>query len=99
VAAECANLQGKFWEYGKLAFENQKNLVDDKLKEIAKSLNLDTASFNACLDGNQTSGRVQNDLKLGADLGVSYTPSLYVNGKLVQFSGRQELEGYLKTLK
>jgi protein-disulfide isomerase len=99
VAAECANLQGKFWEYGKLAFQNQTSLTDDKLKEMAQTIGLDTASFNACLDGNETSGRVRDDMRLGADFGVSYTPSLYVNGKLIQFSDKQTFEGYLKTLK
>ena len=99
IASECANLQGKFCEYGKLAFENQSNLTEDKLKEMAQTIDLDTASFNKCLDGNQTSSRVRDDLKLGSDLGVSYTPSFFVNGKLIQFTGREEFEGYLKTLK
>jgi len=99
IASECANIQGKFWEYGKLAFENQSNLTGDKLKEIATTIGLDTANFNKCLDDNQTSGRVREGLKLGSDLGVSYTPSFFVNGKLIQFTGREEFEGYLKTLK
>ena len=99
IASECANLQGKFWEYGKLAFENQTNLAEDKLKEIATTIGLNTTSFNKCLDDNQTSGRVREDLKLGADLGVSYTPSFFVNGKLIQFTGREGFEGYLNSLK
>lgn len=98
VAAECANLQGKFWEYGKLAFQNQENLTDKKLREMAQSLGLDMASFNTCLDGSQTASRVREDMKAGTDLGVSYTPSFYVNGKLIQYTTKESFEGYLKTL-
>ncbi len=99
IASECANLQGKFWEYGQLAFQNQDNLTEDKLKEMASTIGLDTAQFDECLDSNQTSSRVRDDLALGSRLGVSYTPWFFVNGKLVQFTGKEAFEGYLKTLR
>ncbi len=99
VAAECANLQGKFWEFGKVLFTNQNSLTVENLKGFAKNLGLDTVAFDSCLDGAQTADRVREDLKAGADLNVSYTPSFFVNGKLIQFSDRAAFEGYLKSLK
>jgi protein-disulfide isomerase len=99
VAAECANLQGKFWEMGDIMFSNQHSLTVDKLKEYAKVIGVSSLTFDPCLDGQATSDRVREDLKKGADLGVSYTPSLFVNGKLVQFTTRDEFEGYVKSLK
>jgi protein-disulfide isomerase len=98
-AAECANLQGKFWEYSETLFQNQNNLTDSEFKQYADTLKLDTASFNQCLDSNQTSDAVKADQTEGANRGVSYTPSLYVNGKLLQFSTMDAFEGYVKSLK
>lgn len=99
VAAECANDQGKFWEYANLAFQNQTNLTVDKLKEMAQSLSLNTVTFGKCLDANQTSSRVRDDLADGNSRGVSYTPSFYINGKLIQFTGLEAFEGYVKSIK
>jgi len=99
VAAECANLQGKFWEFGGVEFNNQNSLTDDNLKMFAKSIGLDEVAFNACLDANQTATRVREDLKAGTDKGVSYTPSFYVNGKLIQFTTKEAFEGYINSLK
>ncbi|MBI5421892.1 thioredoxin domain-containing protein [Candidatus Peregrinibacteria bacterium] len=99
VAAECANDQGKFWEYGDLAYQNHTNLTEEKLKEMARSLSLDTTAFAKCLDANQTADRVRADLNDGNERGVSYTPSIYVNGKLVQFTTREAFEGYVKSIK
>lgn len=99
VAAECANLQGKFWEFGGIEFKNQNSLTTDNLKSFAKNLGLDAVAFDTCLDGSQTAGRVRDDLSLGQIRGVSYTPSFYVNGKLIQFTTEEAFEGYINSLK
>lgn len=99
VAAECANDQGKFWEYSNMAYKNQTNLTDDKLKEMAKSLSLNTVTFDKCFNANQTASRVRDDLADGNSRGVSYTPSFYINGKLIQFTGLEAFEGYIKSIK
>jgi len=57
-ASECANDQGKFWEYHDKLFENQhgENQGDfsiDNLKRFAQELGLDTQSFNLCLDSRE----------------------------------------------
>jgi len=50
-AAQCAFEQGKFWEYHDVLFENQENGINnDKLKELAQELGLDSSRFNECLD-------------------------------------------------
>jgi len=98
-AAECANNQGKFWEYAKTIFENQKSLSEDFLKKVAEQLKLDLTAFNACLDKDQTKDIVRADLKEGTNRNVSFTPSLYVNGKLVEWTSKEAFEGYIKSLK
>ncbi len=87
-AAYCAMDQDKFWEYHDILFANQngENIGDftiPRLKAFAKTLGLDTSSFNACLDGETLKRKVNDDRAGGSNLGVNATPSFIVNGKLV----------------
>src|SRR5581483_2395204 len=57
-AAECANDQGKFWEYAGYLFDHQTGenvgaFSNANLKQFAQDLNLDTTTFNACLDSGK----------------------------------------------
>lgn len=84
-AFECAMLQGKGWEMSDMLFEKSSadgaSLAVSDLKAYAKSLSLDTAKFNECLDSGQTAAKVAADAEYGQSLGVSGTPTFYVNGK------------------
>ncbi|KKT72244.1 MAG: DSBA oxidoreductase family protein [Candidatus Collierbacteria bacterium GW2011_GWB1_44_6] len=53
------------------------------LKERAKKLGLDSSKFDQCLDSGKLAERVSNEQKEGAALGVSGTPSFFINGVLV----------------
>lgn len=85
-ASECANDQGKFWEYHDYLFanhngENQGAFSNTNLKAFAKALNLDTAAFDACLDSGQHREQVQQDASFAQQLGVRSTPTFLVNGE------------------
>lgn len=79
-AAECAHAQGRFWEYHDTLFENPRALGVADLKGHARSVGLDEAEFDACLDGGETEDVVQADVEEGQNLGVSGTPTFFVNG-------------------
>jgi len=98
-AAECAGDLGKFWEFTKKAFQNQKNLSVDNLKAFAGELGLDQAVFDDCLDSGKKRSRVKGDINEGRRRQLSYTPSIYVNGQLIQWNGIVQFETYLKSLK
>jgi len=98
-AAECANRQDKFWEYARTIFENQKSLSEDFLNKVAEELELDLTAFSQCLDKDQTKDIVRADVKEGTRRPVTYTPSLFVNGKLVQWTSKEAFEGYINSLK
>jgi protein-disulfide isomerase len=83
-AAEAARAQGKYWEYAKLLFTNQQALDVAKLKEYATQIGLDRAKFDAMIDSGQLSPKVQSDLNEGNRLGINATPSIYVNGRLLE---------------
>src|SRR3989344_6120600 len=61
-ASECADEQGKFWEYHDKIFEDQTALSLDSLKQWAKDLGLDANKFNTCLDSNKYADEVTKDL-------------------------------------
>jgi len=86
-ASECASEQGKFWEYHDYLFERQETdrpFTSDKLKRYARDLGLDTKAFDACVDKEQYMDRVYQDTNEGRRLGVRGTPTIFVNGKLVE---------------
>lgn len=89
-AAHCAGDQGKYWELHDRLFANQQQLQVPDLKKHAGAVGLDQAKFDQCLDGGTHTARVQEDVALGNEMGVSSTPTLYINGRLV--SGAQPLQ-------
>jgi protein-disulfide isomerase len=80
-AAEAARAQGKYWEYVALLFANQNALEVPKLKEYATRAGLDRAKFDAMLDSGQFADKVSRDVSDGSVIGVSGTPSIFVNGR------------------
>lgn len=83
-ASECANDQGKFWEYGELLFANQKALTKRHLKSYAEQLSLDTETFNNCLDSGAKAKYVTADYNEGIGKGVEGTPTFFINGEIHQ---------------
>jgi len=79
-ASLCANDQGKFWQYHDALFLNRDDLSTPSLKRIARSLSLDGAAFDSCLDGRFHRLKVQEDYQLGLDAGVRGTPTYFING-------------------
>ncbi|MCG3139997.1 MAG: hypothetical protein HDKAJFGB_00934 [Anaerolineae bacterium] len=86
IAAECAADQGKFWEYHNYLFEhqngeNQGAFNKDKLIGFGKELGLDMPKFETCVNTDATFDRVRADTEEGQKLGVTSTPTFFVNGK------------------
>ena len=83
-AARCAGKQGKFWQLHDELFRS-KQLDIDQLKAQARSLGLDASEFNKCLDSGEEAATVAQDRAEGMRLGLTGTPSFFVNGHY--FSG------------
>ena len=91
-AARCAGDQGKFWQYHDILYSKAPKLGEADLKAYAKEVGLDSASFDGCLASRKHKGVVQQDLAEGADLGLTGTPSFFINGR--EISGAQPLEAF-----
>lgn len=88
LAAEAAGLQGKFWEMHDLLFKNQ--LAWSKAEnarslftDYATSLNLDTRRFAQAMDDEMLKARVTADQERATSMGVSRTPSIFINGQSI----------------
>lgn len=82
-ASLAANEQGKFWEYHDKLFENQKSLDPESLQKYAKELGLDEDKFQKALDSEEHAEQVETDMKLGQEVNVSGTPTMFLNGERV----------------
>ncbi len=82
-AALCANDQDKFWQMHDALFVDQRKLEVADLKAKASALGLDQAKFDECLDGGKQAARVAADLADGQAAGVTGTPALFINGRVI----------------
>jgi len=88
IAAEAANLQGKFWEMHDAIYENQRDLNENLLMKLAEQLNLNIPQFEKDLESTELAEKVDSDFESGIMSGVNGTPSFFVNGK--KFDGGAE---------
>ena len=88
-AAIAAGKQGKFWEMHHKIFSNQQHLDQQGLDQMAKELGLDVSRLHADMQLPETQEKIAKDHKLGEDLKIEGTPSLWINGR--SFDGHQEL--------
>ena len=89
-AVECAAEQGKFWELHDKIFSEQIKkgegtiqYTEADIKKWAKEISLNTESLSNCLASKKYQAKVAKDLELGNKLGVSGTPTFFVDGKQI----------------
>jgi protein-disulfide isomerase len=87
-AALCASDQGKFWLYHDWLFANQSAqeapgyFTIDRLIKIGQAAGLDMSSFEPCVRNGTHLSEIQAAIK-AAPSGISSTPTIFVNGKVV----------------
>jgi protein-disulfide isomerase len=88
-ASECANDQGKFWDFYNYLYKNQPDEADttmyntDTLTQAAVSMGMEDGKFRSCLDTKKNDAKAAKDLADGQAAGVSGTPTFVINGTLV----------------
>jgi predicted DsbA family dithiol-disulfide isomerase len=97
-AAECARKQNKFDAYQQLLFSNQKKLTPALYFDFAKKTGLKSADFRKCMESGETIETVQSDMAFGNYMVVRGTPTLFINGELVEGMTQQEIESKLDGL-
>lgn len=85
-AAEAAGAQGKFWEMHDMLFETQSqwsSLADPTtvFVQFAEALKLDKEKFASDIMSRANKDRIDADQSDGYGVGVSGTPTFFINGK------------------
>lgn len=98
-AAECANEQGRFWQYHDVLFSAQNdwsNKTGDQLTELflnyAGQNSLDLNIFNACITSHKYESLVDQDANLAKSKGGNATPTFFINGQ--SLVGAQPYESF-----
>ncbi len=108
LAAQCANEQGKFWQYHDMLFSDQPQWAGldavnaiGTFEQYAVQLGLNSANFTTCLDSSTYLGTVQKNFQDGRSYSVSGTPTFFIgNDKdgYVQLVGAQPYSVFQQTI-
>jgi protein-disulfide isomerase len=75
------------WKFIQKTFDDQANITeanaDEKLKAIATASGANADEIAACAAKPDTKARIEASMALGKSVGVSGTPTLYINGRNV----------------
>jgi protein-disulfide isomerase len=78
---------GAFWAYHDWIFEQQAGITPQNLRgkvaEFASSQGLDSLKLSSCLDKRETEALVQESIQEGRALGITSTPTIFVNGRML----------------
>ena len=91
MAARSAQAQGKFWEFHDLLF-SQRGIDPPQVFAYAEKVGLDVPALVRDLDKLEYGPEISRDMRQARRLGVSSTPTFFINGR--QISGAQPLEEF-----
>ncbi|OGI97564.1 hypothetical protein A3A11_01905 [Candidatus Nomurabacteria bacterium RIFCSPLOWO2_01_FULL_43_15] len=89
LAVEAAGKQGKYWEMHNILFDNQKTWGEKQSPDpsifegYAKQIGLNMEQFKKDVSSNEVKERVNRDKNSGTKLGVSGTPTFFLNGEKI----------------
>jgi protein-disulfide isomerase len=96
-ASMCAMDQGRFWEMSSSMLSNQNDLDLNGLIRQATALKLDSRAFTRCLESGQHRADWRRDQTDGMSLGVSGTPSFFVNGTFIEGASIENLDAAVRS--
>jgi len=91
-AAVAAGQQGKFWEMHDKIFASQSDLSPATYEGYATELGLDIEQFKRDMASEASQKQIEADKQEAAKLGVTGTPSFFINGYFL--SGAQPYESF-----
>jgi len=92
AAAECADEQGKYWEYHDTLFEKQNawakldsNSAISTFSQFAAEIELEQQQFDNCLESGKYLEEVQADFSDGKNYQVTGTPGFFIGNEDIGF--------------
>ena len=95
-AGQCAQEQGKFWEFYNAVYQHNVAIEATDLQAYASDIGLNMAQFNDCVTSRRYQDRVNAELHEGFARGLNGTPSFFVNDQPV--IGPQPLSAFASVI-
>jgi protein-disulfide isomerase len=89
-AAVAAHKQGKFWPFNDGVWTHAESLTPAKLEQIAKESGLDVEKWRKDMESIEVRQRVARDRSDGEALGLTSTPTIYLNGR--EFTDTRDID-------
>jgi protein-disulfide isomerase len=99
IAAEAVFRLGgnaAFWKFHDLAFKNQKDLSPEKYEEWAVAAGVDRAKYKDMITKPELAAKVDADLQVGKNAGVTGTPAMHING--IPVVGAQPADKFIEVI-
>ena len=93
----CFHQQDKFWQFHDQAFAREDKPDQKFVNDLAKELEMDPAKLAEC-EQSLAPQQIKRAQELADSLGVSSTPTIFVNGVKVDFFEEKELSDYIDSL-
>jgi len=107
---EAAGEQGKYWEMQEIMFRRQPEWGDRHgqpapaqqeppailFERYAAEIGLDVARLRDSVARNRHASKIERDMEDGQSLGVSKTPTFFVNGRKLMRFGREDLTALIE---
>jgi protein-disulfide isomerase len=97
-ASVCALEQGRFWDMYRSMLANQSQLDLSGLIRQAGDIGMDSQAFARCLESGQHRAEWRRDQTDGMSLGVSGTPTFFVNGTFIEGADFQKLDTAIRSI-
>jgi protein-disulfide isomerase len=95
-AANCAGEQDEYYAFHDLLFKGELGLSIDAYLSYAGELGLNQDDFKQCLEERRYQAEVEADAAWAANLGVSSTPTFFING--IPLVGAQPYEVFKQVI-
>ncbi len=98
IASQCAyqTNPSAFLTYRSLIFQHQTSIsaanVRDALIQYAEEAGIERVKLAACIDSKASLARVEESVREAKALGVTSTPSTFINGRMVVGAGPEEFQ-------
>lgn len=97
LAAECAGEQGDYYAFHDLLFSDQfEELNSEAFAAYAEQLDMNSDELLACVEQGRFADEVEADARYAASLGVTGTPTFFING--IPLVGAQPIEAFVQII-
>jgi len=102
AATEAGGLQGKYWEMQGHLFAtaeewgHKETPIKSLFVNYARDLGLDVERFETDLEDPKWAAKIQRDMADGSKFGVKATPTIFVNGALLEELSQSALENSIE---